>query len=241
MGLSDNFENRIQALPWVKAVSTSTGEVVLAVDNQLLVDAEYDAPVMGIVHGLGVSSRLLTTLFDGLPPNPGQGDVNIYELTPTLRHSALLSRNGIFGLVDNVRHEAGKDQIPAAAISPNHLLIPAVLGSSCPSGPPFPYVGEIGQLEIDAPLEGGNRVFVTVIDAGWQWDNGWGPNRVAGHVNNPVVHAERLPMVAELGPAPASGHWMAGVSEPPGEQLQDGHLPALAGHANFIAGVIARH
>ena len=46
-------------------------------------------------------------------------------------------------------------------------------------------------------------------------------------------------MVAELGPASRIRHWQAGVRERAGELLQGGHLPALAGHANFIAGVIA--
>jgi Subtilase family len=244
MGLSDNFESRIEALPWVTCDKQADGSPVLAVSNQLLVDAAHDAVVMAAVHARGIRSRLLTTLFDGMAQAKKVGDVNVYELTANNPASVLLQRNGIFKLTDQVRGAVfDADKIPPKALSPNHILVPASLGASCPAGAPFPYHLPSGEPQIQAPDPHEERIRVTVIDSGWQWDAAWTPGGKArdplyGHVT--ATHAERVPMAAEVPAAAAHGHWEAGQPEKPGQKLADGHLLALAGHANFIAGVIAR-
>jgi hypothetical protein len=176
-------------------------------------------------------------------------DVNIYELIPKpgsrFRPSAPFpwphgpsGHGGIFWLTDSLRADLRKkghsSAVASAAVSPNHILIPARLENSCPHGPPYPVDGT---WSLPAPATV-NRQPVTIIDSGWQWDSGsWPGNPLVGFVN--ARQAERLPMSVEV-PVGALGRWQKGVREAPGEQLK-GRLLALAGHANFIAGVIASH
>ena len=93
-------------------------------------------------------------------------------------------------------------------------------------------------------LSGKGGPHVTVIDSGYQWDPAWGSNPLDQCIRatNPVKVAQQLPT---LGGAPTAGFpygapapWKAGTLDTPGKRVA-GALPALAGHANFIAGLIA--
>src|SRR5262249_58186021 len=119
-------------------------------------------------------------------------------------------------------------------VSPNNILIPAPAGDSCPYGAPSPVEGDW-----ELPTAKNPRQDIAVIDSGWQWDaQNWTRNPLIGHA---TAHAaERLPTSREA--TEAGPHWQPGVGEAPGARDPKlNRLLALAGHANFIAGVIAGH
>jgi hypothetical protein len=70
---------------------------------------------------------------------------------------------------------------------------------------------------------------VTIIDSGYQWDPRWGANPL-----------DAFEAIKETEAQYVSGKaWLDGIPDVP-DVNRDGVLDALAGHANFIAGVIAR-
>jgi hypothetical protein len=245
----DAFDNRVTSLGWIAhARMKEDRSPILAVNNQLLVDAVLADEVVALLatKAYQVSARLLTTLLhpDGLARHEYGGkaieDVLIFELTP--KRPALFSpgaqfpRTGIFWLAEEVRGHLRLTAGDLGKISPNHVLIPSGPGFGCPEGPPTP-------VEVPPPVltpAGRDPQPITVIDSGWQWDDAWGANPLAAWTRAGV--AERLPTADEVGGAVNGAPWQAGTPETPGATLPGtNRLPALAGHANFIAGVIARH
>jgi hypothetical protein len=155
-------------------------------------------------------------------------------------------------------------------VSPNHVLIPAAFDHGCPWGPPAPNAALAGGNPISLPTREDPAVPVTVIDSGYQWnDSGWPQNPLSSRLADPHPRgAELLPTLADAqawiakngdtpGPwtegAPsdvADNVWPAAADQSPEvvtvAEADGPHqaLAALAGHANFVAGVVglyARH
>jgi hypothetical protein len=108
-------------------------------------------------------------------------------------------------------------------VSPNHILIPANEDHSCPYGPPVP-ADEAGELA----GSGAQHRRVTIIDSGYQWDAAWGANPLGNGIA--LRRAEWLRDHAG---------WKQSKPDRPHAHGAE-RLDALAGHANFIAGVIAQ-
>jgi len=235
-----------------------------AISNQLLVDERPLAAGKGSLVGpseewlrrRGFEPRRLTSVFGGLQM-PGGGDVSIFELT--FRSLA----DDIFSLTQELRSTLAKEA--PGLISPNHVLIPASLSDFCPHGPPAPTsLGELrrawGRPDLCFPLPppaAARPVQVTIIDAGYQWNPSsvdgeplWGENPLGGTFSE--MEAEVLTQTENSGGV-TSWAWAAGTPDvtpaqwagepatfsPDVVSAGDGELVALAGHANFVAGVIA--
>jgi Subtilase family len=117
-------------------------------------------------------------------------------------------------------------------VAPNHVLVPPGRTHECPYGAPRPY----GSLPL--PPRAYPSIEVVVIDSGFIMQS---PISLA--VTN-VSFGEWLARVPT--PSGAVGFdWEPGTEAPPGittplDQNGDCKLDALAGHANFVAGVVAR-
>jgi hypothetical protein len=108
--------------------------------------------------------------------------------------------------------------------SPNHVLIPAPYDDhGCPWGPPEPTHAR------DLPPASGPFEPVTIIDSGYQWDASWGTNPLDARGHFGYEQASWL----------NAGVWAPSAYDVP-DYDGDGDLDALAGHANFIAGLIAQ-
>src|SRR2546421_262409 len=103
------------------------------------------------------------------------------------------------------------------------VLAPAPADHTCPAGPPTPT--DPGALQ---PSPGPPQR-VTIIDSGYQWDPNWGQDPFNAYGQVAPAGAEWV----------ATGGWAPGVPDRP-DADNDGRLDALAGHANFIAGVIGQ-
>jgi subtilase family protein len=215
---------------------TDKTPLALAVKDQLIVQI---GPNGSIVQGVQSyldskkigTQRLGETVFSGLPGVSPENDFVVLEL-----HGAA----DIFHQADELRANVLKEN--PGAVSPNHILVPAPNLAGCPYGPP----SEAPDVSL-APPEGPSPV-VTVIDSGYQWDPAhWGANPLddPGFSSISINYAERLQGTATLAAvAPGStAGWLAGAPEAPalnGTAANPKLLFALAGHANFVAGVIAQ-
>jgi hypothetical protein len=179
-----------------------------------------------------VKAAPLTTVFEGLP-NPGKvEDVAILNVT-------LPAGQTIFSFTDGLRKQV-LSGTPAKA-SPNHVMIPAPNDFWCPHGPPSP----LPQVPVPAPV-GNEGVGVTVIDSGYIWSPPspgapWGPTGSA--TDNPLYDLTTSYPVREADWLQLTGTgatWQAGTPNIV-DANRDGKLDALAGHANFVAGVVAQH
>ena len=112
-------------------------------------------------------------------------------------------------------------KIDPGQVAPNHILIPAAGFHSCPHGPPSPVPPRHGIPKAD-PM-----VAVAVIDSGWE---NLGPVVSRVGVHEYVRWLQQLP--------DGSFEWAGTAASP--LLTDDGQLYALAGHANFVAGVIAQ-
>jgi hypothetical protein len=244
---ADSFSKRLREDPRfaVPAHQKEHGELrYLAVSDQLLVDhrllehsngepTQFALALTQDAEENGWEPTTLTSLFADLS-GPTDGDVDIVHVRGV---------DDIFALVDRLRTLLPMDE-DHGALSPNHVLIPApVDGHGCPWGPPRPADGD---PTLPAPAT--PEVNVTVIDSGYQWDdNNWSPNPLTGFLSGPPEPAMRPPTWAEVAHAKLNGQpppsWIVEQMDVPGETVGTaplGRLVALAGHANFIAGVIAQ-
>lgn len=216
-----NFSDRVKDHPRISSYQpTSNDPLVLAVKDQLLVctSATNPAdPVHDALDDLGIGWRPITTLLSGIETNPKE-DVEILEVT-------FRDGSNIFELTQNLRtHVVSHDP---ARVSPNHVLIPApVEDHSCPWGPPQPTAkGDLAERPDAPPLR------ITVIDSGYQWFDVWGQNPLESYLEG-LDFAEHIES--------AQG-WVAGQQADEDVRKPDfDFIYALAGHANFIAGVIAQ-
>src|SRR6476469_7304385 len=192
---------------------------VLAIKDQLLVSPDVPASVRTALHDLDAHQR--TTVFHGLHVPPHE-DIEIWMLPPD---------SDVFAATDQLRLLLPAEE-GSSRVSPNHVLIPAPNGDNCPHGAPSEVPG--GDVLPDLTGGGAPDVAVTVIDSGYQWDGNWGENPLAQLAGGLPYHreAEWFDWTTNL--------WSEG---PP--DLVDaegrGRLDALAGHGNFVAGVIAQH
>jgi len=216
---------------------------VLAVGNQLLITRDTLAEKYSVawLATNGFHPRLLTTLLHGLPNPKAIPDVGIWEIN-------VPSGANVFSVVAKLRVTPGVDPGPSplSNVSPNHILVPAPLAHSCPFGSPAPLPGPRPLI----PAAGSTKHNVTVIDSGYQWNGEWGLNQLKDRlVGGTDIQADRLPRLAEV-PNNALGAWQPGTpdvaswvgcpADKSPEVTAAGDLMALAGHANFIAGVIAQ-
>jgi Subtilase family len=156
-------------------------------------------------------------VFDDVPP---QGQVEIWRLRNVTNGLPFPDVAAfVWGFRSGPMAGTGIDP---AQVAPNHVLVPAPNFHECPGGPPRPH-----DPVAVPPTPGDGPPFVCVIDSGWAPD---GP--AMGFVGDFEY--------AKWFDADATGKskW---VEPAPTPTLTDGNeLLALAGHANFIAGVIAQ-
>ncbi len=242
----------------------------LAVPHQLLVSesllaaspTQYAEPIGKFRQALSNytdPTSPVASVFDGLDhvgddvhvfELRGQSDPShapdIFEVTRILR-SAL----DVPGDPDGTAHLHSQ-------VSPNHVLVPANEIAFCPYGPPTATDAR-GWLPLEAfPAPPAGSAEVTLIDAGYQWKG------VAGDVDGTVVpawpvaqnlianlvtavDADVLPGWQPWGGVPNNGQdvsdqqWTNCASSTTSpETAADGALVGLAGHANFVAGLIAQ-
>jgi hypothetical protein len=241
--MASPFSERIRNHPRI-AVTSSPGSSrdVLAVHDQLLVCTDSQGGrglkewVLRQLPSPHVRAVSLTSVFAGVQPPTAQ-DVDVLQLSPAPKGS------GIFDIVRTLRDDLAStdnafSRAPLGSISPNHVLVPAPSDDhSCPSGPPSP----TKPGHIPPERRSGVQPNVVVIDSGYQW-SGPSANPLDGRVDE--IEAETID--------PRTGQWIPGtpdVSYVPsantGTRFVEQVYPvprinALAGHANFIAGLIAQ-
>jgi hypothetical protein len=198
-----------------------TKPVVLAARDQLLVGESVLEDVERLLGQRGIGSERLARLFEGVRlPHEGIEDVVVLEVTWRGGLRNRLSDN-VFSTTHHLRRSLKGQE---SKVSPNHVHVAAPVGWACPHGPPHPTPYVVPPANRDQ-----QPVPVTVIDSGYIWDDEWG--------RNPLEDLCRL-----RGPYPAEVLSPAGVWEPgsPDPLTASGNmLDALAGHANFVAGVVA--
>jgi hypothetical protein len=137
-----------------------------------------------------------------------------------------LVKENAFAATDAVRRQSFlKDP---QSVSPNHILIPAPTEDQCPWGPPSPAYGYPAGGADAGPSEP-----VTVIDASYLWKPAWGANPLEElcHLNG-IRWAEWHKH--------GQKDWQPGTPTLPSMNGNLKVLDALAGHANFVAGVVAQ-
>jgi hypothetical protein len=211
---------------------SNNDSIVFAIKDELLVSrSSHDQVKTYLSQGLYKTApkQVVTSCYSGISP-PGGEDVDIWQITPPQNKS-------IFDVVADLRASsalAGMER----TVSPNHVLIPASSGDQCPFGEPTMYKGSALHLPAAKGLHGDVYQPVVVVDSGYQWwgSKGWGANPLSqrGKVNH--VQAQRyVPDPAN----PGQLTWLPFVDDVP-DKHQAGTLDHLAGHANFVTGVIAQ-
>jgi hypothetical protein len=219
---SMSFSDRVRSHPRISSFQEQpNAPLSLAVKDQLLVCNSAWIDVEEMLGDLHIDHAVLTTVLDGLGlPVAEADDVKIVELR-------FPGAEDVFGLTAALRVKLGVEE--AHKVSPNHVLIPAPESHGCPWGPPSPVPHPPKHLQpATTPF-----VEVTIIDSGYQWFGDWGDNPLDDH--GPIDESE-----ADY--VDASGKsWAAGIPDVPTVSVKGKDvLGALAGHANFIAGVIAQ-
>jgi Subtilase family len=228
-----SFSARVRDHPRVAEIG-GLNPLVLAVNKQLLVctnpthPADDAAPsVKKYLDSRKIHHYTITTLMTGLWPSQSGEDVEILHVEP--------KGSDIFELVADLRGGTGPPLVRAdpGKVSPNHVLIPANEDHSCPYGPPGN--GLRGTLlEVDPVRR------VVIIDSGYQWSDDWGENPLRDVTSSPADYVSDPQgvrrILGKLGLGPPTGWWpsLPDVMDHAGKK----QLDALAGHANFIAGII---
>src|SRR5690242_14924218 len=223
MAASMNFSNRVRAHPRISAFPDDpVNWRSLAVVDQLLVCESAWEPVHVFLNSRGIAHTVLARVLDGLVAVPGAEDVRILQVT-------VPAGQDIFGLTDEVRAGANQTGDHARKVSPNHVLIPAMENHGCPHGPPSPVANPGPALGPGSPP----LVPITIIDSGYQW-----APAPAGMANPLEAYGLTDADVLQADYVTTTG-WEPGIPDVR-DADRDGSLDALAGHANFIAGVIAQ-
>jgi hypothetical protein len=246
-GGSHSFEARATSLtPTI--VTTSQPEPgrspaisqVQMIGDELLVATARGADVQGFLNTNGIQFARLTSLLAGLkvPAALKTYDVEVWKLLPGYKPMTnFLPTLWSTTLANDQR-----------AATPNHILIPAGWQDSCPYGPPEP-----SKSSTLRHPEGDHELSVTVIDAGYQW-NWQVPNpldRMAHITKKQGQHpkpAEQyqnalVPTRGDLGDlreTPFQADWIDDHNDVP-DANHDKRLDALAGHGNFVIGVLAQY
>jgi len=227
-------------------------QLAMAVIDQLLVSPSVLTPVLNYLNNTAkVPSGQIGTVFQGLRVAPAD-DVAIVKLEgmrPLFNAKQPLS--SVFSLTDQLRRNVLGSRNPEL-IAPNRVLVPAPVGAGCPYGPPSP------APDVSLAPPPGPEPEITVIDSGYQnwWTTSvvdpfgrqwgpWGTNPLAVICNLlPVKRAQYLTgnqPLAQLTAAYNAGtlSWNDGTPDVPAT-VRPNTLDALAGHANFVAGVVAQ-
>jgi hypothetical protein len=218
-----DFTTRVSTHPQVFAYRPlPTDPLVLAVADQLMVCQNVWPDVEPWLNAHGIQWQLLTTFLAGLTHAPKALDVDILRLKLVPPHD----------IVQVTRALRALPKVGPRGVSPNHILIPAALGHGCPWGPPSPSPAAALGAAV-APFQP-----VTVIDSGYQWDAAWGQNPL-DHLGAGALTVSEAEWIAPVAGTLTGYGW---VQEPPDvpDANGDGRLDALAGHANFIAGIIGQ-
>ena len=186
----------------------------------------------------GYSVKLQSSMFAGLKIDQAfkaRNDVHIVGISR--KDGKPVPTSFVGNLVAALRRKQLKGH--EREVSPNHILVPEWAGDACPYGAPTEYDGP---TPVPLPIAGQQAAagsyapVITLIDSGYIWDHNWGPNPLdllLGH--------------AQAGPTPAE--WpndSNGWTVCPAEVLDANNaaaptrIDALAGHANFVAGVFAQ-
>jgi len=212
------FTARIAAHPRVAYwPHPKCGALVMMVIDQILVGRRE----LGERFLKGVAEPTGGVVFPG--KDESEGNVEIWRLLETPGDKGVPD---VAHAVWQARGHMGEED--ASLIAPNHVLLPAPNFHSCPWGPPEE-TGYTG-ADLGAPTD---AVRVTVIDS--------------GYVPNETI-TDRLEDATYgwwFGLDPSGAYtWVqenpATLGVDPLDQDGDYFLDALAGHANFVAGVVAQ-
>jgi hypothetical protein len=184
--------------------------------DELLIGQEVlDTPAALTALSASASSTH-RTVFDNLQ-SPNE-DVAIWRLNdlpndkpwPDVAEFVWTFRNDVLGPLN----------INPAKVAPNHILVPAPDFHECPFGPPWPHAA------LATPVMRSPSVTVGVVDSGWE---------ASGPAKGLVASAGYGDWLDEGGwsPSAAAGRVIAPTAGRPAR------LRALAGHANFVAGLVA--
>jgi Subtilase family len=193
--------------------------LVLAVKDELLVAEDAADAVTSFLVGRKLSPKIPVKSLPRIFGDGSAEDVVIVPIqgTDPFKATALVRKQPFL---------AGK----ADSVSPNHILVPAPNEDFCPWGPPSPTYG----YPAAAPEAGSAGEPVTVIDASYLWNDAqWGAS------NNPLTE------LCDFQVRWAEWHkhgdgWQSGTPTALSRNGTPGVLDALVGHANFVAGVVAR-
>ena len=250
---SNAFAGRIAGHP---RIATQPGskpgvQLALAVVDQLLVSPLVIQDVLDYLTKNKLNAGQVATVFQGLNI-PASDDVAVVKVEGLPRvFSQKSALPTVFSLTDQIRSQVLGGKNPEL-VGPNRVLVPAPAGAGCPYGPPSP------APDVSLAPPPGPQPELTVIDSGYQdwWKKSvvdtfgrrwgpWGTNPlgIICHLQQ-VQRAQYLPgglPLAQLTTAYGNGtlNWQAGTPDVPSTKVKD-TLDALAGHANFVAGVIAQ-
>jgi hypothetical protein len=167
------------------------------------------------------------TVFAGLRHAPSE-DVHIWRLRET---PGAGPQPDVAAAVWQTRALLASLGIAPREVAPNHVLVPAPNWHSCPWGPPE----EPGAL-VALPPRGLPAVDVVVIDSGYV-DSG----PIAARIERPVDYGQWFTGTPTGTPGGFGSPYTWKAQAPEERDADnDGVLDALAGHAGFVAGVIAR-
>jgi hypothetical protein len=214
----------------------------------------------------GYKAGVIATVFQGLDL-PYAQDIAIVKVD-NLPSAPINGQPPIFAVTDALRARLVHSKL-ARHVSPNHVLVPAPVGAGCPAGPPHPspalsegtLSGEPAEVTV---IDSGYLDYWTTVSPPDAFGDTWGPwgtNPLGALCTlEPINRADWLQGSKPLGallaglppglgakpntnPAWWQGHpgwWSTSTPDLPAT-TQKRMLDALAGHANFVAGVIAQH
>jgi hypothetical protein len=195
----------------------------LLVVRKLVEDAEFSKALSAVAEPTDV--RIFDSEKHGVAP---LNNVEIWKLKDAELQGSK-EHADVAHTVWSLRQQLPKGMQPAM-IAPNHVLVPPAHAHECPWGPPEEH-GAVTLPPRLAPF-----VEVVVIDSGFIMS---GP---VGRVVTNVTFAEALlaaPGGAQVYDWQPGTEAASGVANPL-DQNGDSKLDALAGHANFVAGVVAQ-
>jgi hypothetical protein len=228
---SNKFSNRIRKHPkLVQHWESPSDPCIWMIDDELLFlesaspvaphgsePTERGSAIQSFFNQQHVEPRLVTSLFGDRDRGDDIEDLHLVRLAGR--------KPDVRALVERLRGDLLADD--PAAVSPNHIVIPAANGDGCPHGPPSQYTGPIPpRVAPAAQPQNGSSPSFTLIDSGYMWEDRWGDNpldALLGYRQPPAIPAGLQPTQPE---EPDADH--------------DHKLDALAGHANFAAGVLAQ-
>ena len=246
-GGSHSFEARLEALPAIvhqpqlePGGTSPTSQTMLIVD-ELLVASSYAAKVQAYLKAHNVRFARLTTLLQGLKFPLGvtrpNDDVEVWKLLPP--------HPPVTALVQGMW--AGPLAAKKRAVTPNHVLVPAGWADQCPLGPPTISPVKASLLPHHGHAHGAE---ITVIDSGYQWNPTWGGaplDRLVKLIPHKAQHSTKkdptttlTPVVGDVRNAVLQGKWADDSDDGP-DANGNGRLDALAGHANFVTGVLGQY